>query len=134
MGHLKSNAMWIAAVIAGLAGGPPVAQGQALASQAPAAVAPADTAALRAQYEQWRKDFKTWGKWAPVGQDSRGTSTLITPQKVQSALKLAKGGIVVSLAHAEPQTVAADVGTAGVFHHVTNAITEGGTTDNYQVS
>ena len=135
MGQMKSTAVWTALMIAGLAGGWQAAQGQAPASsQTPAPVAPADTAALRAQYEQWRKDFKTWGKWAPVGQDSRGTSTLITPQKVQSALKLAKRGIVVSLAHAEPQTVAADVGAAGIFHRVTNTITEGGTADNYQVS
>ncbi len=59
---------------------------------------------------------------------------MITPQKVQNALKLVKNGIVVSLAHAEPQVVAADVGAAGIFHRVTNGITEGGTTDNYQVS
>jgi len=136
MGPMKSTAVWTAVMMAGLiAGGWQVTQGQAPASsQTSAAVAPADTVALRAQYEQWRKDFKTWGKWAPVGQDSKGTSTLITPQKVQSALKLAKDGIVVSLAHAEPQTVAADVGAAGIFHRVTNGITEGGTTDNYQVS
>ena len=43
-------------------------------------------------------------------------------------------GIVVSLAHAEPQEAAADVAPAGVFHRTTNAITDGGTTDNYQVS
>src|SRR6476620_4260666 len=123
MGRMKSIAVWTVVMMAGLAGGWQVVQGQApTSSQAPAAVAPADTAALRAQYEQWRNDFKTWGKWAPVGQDSKGTSTLITPQKVQSALKLAKDGIVVSLAHAEPQTVAADVGAAGIFHRVTNGI------------
>jgi kynurenine formamidase len=136
MGRMKSTAGWtVVVVMAGVAVGWQVAQGQAPASsQTPAAVAPADTAALRAQYEQWRKDFKTWGKWAPVGQDSKGTSTLITPQKVQSAMKLAKDGIIVSRAHAEPQAVAADVGAAGIFHRVTNNITEGGTTDNYQVS
>src|SRR5207237_10634301 len=37
------------------------------AAQAPAPTAPPDTAALRAQYEQWRTEFKTWGKWAPLG-------------------------------------------------------------------
>ena len=89
---------------------------------------------LRQQYEQWRKDFKTWGKWAPVGQESKGTTALITPDKVQSAMKLVKNGIVVSLAHAEPQQVAADVGAAGLFKRTTLGITEGGTTDNYQVS
>jgi len=135
MGHMKSSAVWSAVMMAGLAGGWQVAQGQAPApSQTRAAVAPADSAALRAHYEQWRKDFKTWGKWAPVGQDSKGTSTLVTPQKVQSAMKLTRDGIVVSLAHAEPQAVAADVGAPGIFHRVTNNITEGGTTDTYQVS
>jgi hypothetical protein len=103
-------------------------------ASAPAPTAPPDTAALRAQYEQWRTEFKTWGKWAPLGQESKGTTSLITPQKVASALALVKDGIVVSLAHPEPQTVAADVGAAGIFHRVTNAITDGGTTDNYQVS
>ena len=49
-------------------------------------------------------------------------------------MRLVKSGIVISLAHAEPQTVAADVNAAGIFHRVTNTITDGGTTDNYQVS
>ena len=74
------------------------------------------------------------GRWAPVGQESRGTTSFITPQKVLDANKLVKDGIVVSLAHAEPQVAAADVLAPGVFHRVTNAITETGTTDNYQVS
>src|SRR5436309_14066360 len=85
-------------------------------SQAPAPVAPPDTAALRAQYERWRTEFKTWGRWAPVGQESKGTTNLITPQKVASAMALAKEGAVVSLAHAEPQTAAADVAAAGLFN------------------
>ncbi|HEY4404694.1 MAG TPA: cyclase family protein [Xanthobacteraceae bacterium] len=123
-------------VVIGLVGGIEMrAQGQgAPAVQAPAPSAPMDTAVLRAQYEQWRTQFKTWGRWAPIGQESKGTTNLITPEKVASAMRLAKDGIVVSLAHAEPQTVAADVGAPGIFHRVTNAITDGGTTDNYQVS
>src|SRR5258705_10420812 len=109
MGRLKSIALCVCVLCAGLAGGFRLAaQGQAAPPQTPAA-APADTGALRAQYEQWRKDFKTWGKWAPVGQESRGTSSLITPEKVLSAMKLVKNGIIVSLAHAEPQVVAPDV-------------------------
>jgi kynurenine formamidase len=104
------------------------------APQAPALVPPPNTAALRVQYEQWRTQFKTWGKWAPVGQESRGTSSLITPEKTASALRLVKNGIAISLAHPEPQEVAADVGPPGIFHRVTNGITDGGTTDNYQVS
>src|SRR5258706_15103374 len=124
MGRLKAIAVGSGLVLAGLVGGFQLAaQGQAAAApQAPAAVAPADTAAMRAQYEQWRRDFKTWGKWAPVGQETSGTSSLITPQKVQSALKLVKSGIVVSLAHAEPQEMAADVGAGGIFHRVQNGI------------
>src|SRR5579862_1276428 len=119
----------LAGLLAGI-GTPAFAQG----AQGGAPAAPFDTASLRAQYEQWRTQFKTWGRWAPVGQESRGTTNLITPEKVASALRLAKDGVVVSLAHAEPQTVAADVGPPGVFHRVTNAITDVGTTDNYQVS
>ena len=122
MRRLTSIAMCAGVGLAGLVGGlSGAAQGPsatALQAPAPAPVAPADTAALRGQYEQWRKDFKTWGKWAPVGQESKGTTSLITPEKVQSALKLVKSGIVVSLAHAEPQEVAADVGAAGLFHRV----------------
>jgi kynurenine formamidase len=102
------------------------------AAQVPAA--PPDTAALRAQYEKWRTELKTWGRWAPVGQESRGTTSLITPEKVASALRLARDGIVVSLAHPEPQMPAADVDPPGVFHRVINNITDTGTTDNYQVS
>ena len=82
--------------------------------QTPAAVAPADTAAMRANYERWRTEFKTWGKWGP--DDNKGTSNLITPQKVLSAIELVKSGIVVSLAHPEPQQAAADVSANGVFH------------------
>ena len=140
MGRLKAIAVCAGLVLAGIAGGLELAvQGQAVpagqaAAPAPAPAAPADTAVLRGQYEQWRKDFKTWGKWAPEGQESKGTSNLITPQKVLSAMKLVKNGIVVSLAHPEPQGVAADVGAAGIFHRVTNGITAGGTSDNYQVS
>ena len=134
--RLASVATCAGLVMAGVVGGIEIrAQGQpAPTTQGPAPNAPPDTAALRAQYEQWRTEFKTWGRWAPLGQESRGTSSLITPEKVASAMKLARDGIVVSLAHAEPQTAAADVAPPGVFHRTTNAITDVGTTDNYQVS
>src|SRR2546423_3977765 len=134
--RLTSVAIGAGLVVVGLVGGLELrTQGRA-APAAPAVtpVGPPDTAVLRAQYDKWRTEFKTWGKWAPVGQESKGTTSLITPEKVASALKLVRNGIAVSLAHAEPQTVAADVNAAGIFHRVTNAITDGGTTDNYQVS
>ena len=132
--RLRSIAFCIGLVLVGVVGGFQMrAQGQAgTAPQAPAPIAPGDTAAMRAQYEQWRKDYKTWGKWGT--EDNKGTSNFITAQKVLSATKLVKSGIVVSLAPPEPQAVAADVGANGVFHRVTNGITDGGTTDNYQVS
>jgi kynurenine formamidase len=135
--RLKSIALCVGFVVAAMVGGFELrTHGQAAAAPqaAPAPPPPADTAQLRAQYEQWRKDFKTWGKWAPVGQESKGTTNLITPQKVTSALKLVKNGIVVSLAANEPQQVAADVGANGLFKRTTNGITEGGTTDTYSVS
>jgi len=123
--RLASVAVCAAVVAAGLG------VSAAPAPQGSAPVAPPDTAALKAQYEKWRTEFKTWGKWAPVGQESKGTSSFITPQKVMSAMKLAKDGIMVSLAHVEPEEAAADVNPNGVFKRTTNAITDGGTTDNY---
>ncbi|HEY3157324.1 MAG TPA: cyclase family protein [Vicinamibacterales bacterium] len=136
MRRLTAIAIFTGLMLAALAGGFSLAaQGQGAPAQAPpAGPPPPDTAALRQQYEQWRKDFKTWGKWAPIGQESKGTTSLITPEKVQNAMKLVKSGIVVSLAHAEPTVVAADVGPNGLFKRTTLGITEGGTTDNYQVS
>src|SRR5258706_4498717 len=83
---------------------PAVGQAPA-AAQAPAA--PSDTAALRAQYERWRTEVKTSGKISPLGQEAKGTTSLITPQKVPGALKLVRNGNGVSVAHAEPPTVAA---------------------------
>jgi kynurenine formamidase len=138
MGRLKSVAVGVGLMFAGVAGGFHLLA-QAPAPQAPAAPTPAppppaDTAELRANYERWRKEFKTWGRWAPIGEESKGTSNLITPQKVRSATALVKNGIVVSLAPPMPQVAAADVQPAGLFRRTTNNITEGGTTDNYQVS
>ena len=101
--RLRSIAFCIGLVLVGVVGGFQMrAQGQAgTAPQAPAPIAPGDTAAMRAQYEQWRKDYKTWGKWGT--EDNKGTSNLITPQKVLSAMKLVKSGIVVSLAPPSPR-------------------------------
>ena len=130
---IKTVCLGVGLVVVGMAGGFHLrAQAPSGAAQAPAAPAPADTAALRANYERWRTEFKTWNRWG--ADDNKGTSNLITPQKVLSAIKLVKRGIVVSLAANEPQQVAADVGANGLFRRTTNAITEGGTTDTYSVS
>src|ERR1700752_1477098 len=86
---------------------------QARGQSAPQTVTPAD-------YLRWRTELRNWGRWGP--NDQKGTANLITPAKVQSALKLAREGVVVSLAHAVPQQEAADVGAAQVFHRTTNSI------------
>jgi len=122
--YVKSAAVCLGFVAAGMIGG------FHLRAQAPSA--PADTAAMRANYDRWRTEYKTWNRWGTG--DNKGTSNLITPQKVLSAIKLVKSGTVISLAANEPQQAAADVNAAGVFHRTTNAITEGGTTDTYSVS
>jgi kynurenine formamidase len=90
------------------------------------------TTVTPADYLRWRTELRNWGRWGP--NDQKGTANFITPAKVQNAAKLVKSGIVVSMAHAVPQTVAADVGEAQVFHRTTNNIGATGTTDNYQVS
>ncbi len=90
------------------------------------------TTVTPADYLRWRTEYKNWGRWG--GDDQKGTTNLITPQKVLNAAKLVKNGIVISLAHAEPQAVAADVPAAGVFHRTTNAISATNSTDTYQVS
>src|ERR1700676_1687393 len=94
--RLASVAVCTGLAAAGLAGGIEMrAQAQpAPTAQTPAPVAPPDTAALRAQYEKWRTEFKTWGRWAPLGQESKGTTGLIPPQKAASGMKLVRKGIV----------------------------------------
>src|SRR5262245_36283514 len=123
--RVTSVAASIGLILVGTIGGYALsAQGRAGTPAPSAPAAPSDTAKLRADYEQWRTAFKTWNRWG--ADDNKGTSNLITPQKVLSALKLVKSGTVISLASNEPQQAAADVGANGVFHRTTNAITEGG--------
>ena len=108
--------------------------GYELRAQAPAQsspAAPADTAALRASYDRWRTEFKTWNRWGTG--DNKGASNLITPQKVMSAIRLVKTGTVVSLGANVPQQDAPDVG-ASLFRRTSNNITENGTSDTYAVS
>lgn len=98
------------------------AQGQ---NSAAAATTPAD-------YIRWRSEFKNWGRWGK--DDERGTTNLITPEKIISVAKLVKTGQVISLAHPVPQQAAADVPEAAVFHRTTLGIDANATRDNYQVS
>src|SRR5262249_50622306 len=51
-------------LLAGMVGGFHLrAQAPAAAVQGPTAQAPPDTAALRANYDRWRTEFKTWNRW-----------------------------------------------------------------------
>src|SRR5580765_3465696 len=92
---VKRACLSIGLVVAGMVGGFHLrAQAPPGAAQQPAPSAPADTAAMRANYERWRTEFRTWNRWG--ADDNKGTSNLITPQKVLSAIKLVKRGTVVS--------------------------------------
>src|SRR5579864_9235846 len=88
---------------AGVLASPQLTQGQ---GRAPSTVTPAD-------YQRWKAEFKNWGRWGP--NDQLGTTNLITVAKVISAARLVRSGIVISLAHPEPQTAEADVQPAGIF-------------------
>ena len=124
--YVKPIAVYLGLVLVGTAGG---FHGAAHAQDP---VPPADTEELRTQYEQWRQEFKTWGRWGDG--DDKGASNLITPEKVASATALVEQGIVVSLAPPVPQVAAADVNENGLFRRTTNRIHDGGTTDTYSVS
>jgi kynurenine formamidase len=119
-----------ALVVCSLAGG--VYMGASAQQAGSEPTPPADTAELRALYEQWRDEFKTWGRWGTG--DNKGASNLITEDKVRGAAGLVQNGIVVSLAPNVPQVAAADVNENGLFQRTTLRITDGGTADNYQVS
>jgi kynurenine formamidase len=116
----------------GAAGGFQLAAQAPAPAQTPTAGAGADEAAMRAAYDRWRTEFKTWGKWG--ADDNKGASNFITPQTVLRAVKLVKSGTVVSLAANVAQQPAPDAAPASIFRRTTNSITEGGTTDTYAVS
>jgi kynurenine formamidase len=96
------------------------------------AQAQSSSPATPADYLKWRNELKNWGRWG--ADDERGASNLITAAKSLSATKLVKSGIVVSLAHAVPQSADVEVPPASVFHRTTNGITATNTTDTYSVS
>jgi putative cyclase len=64
------------------------------AQQAPASGTP-HPEITRAQTERWMTELSNWGRWGK--DDQLGTLNLITQEKRQQALALAKRGIVVSL-------------------------------------
>ncbi len=93
---------------------------------------PTPASATPADYSRWRGELKNWRRWGP--NDTLGASNLITPAKVQSAARLVKAGIVVSLAHPVPQKTEADVPAVSVFRRTTNIVSDTITVDTYQVS
>lgn len=88
---LFTGAVLMAAVVG-------VLQLRARGQDRPTDVTPAD-------YQRWRTELRNWGRWGP--NDQKGTANLITPAKVQNAVKLVRSGVVVSMAHAVPQQMAA---------------------------
>src|SRR5215467_10101513 len=111
LSDVKAACVGAGLVVVGMVGGFHLRAQAPAPPQGAAPPAPADTAAMRANYDRWRTEFKTWNRWG--ADDNKGTSNLITPQKVLAAVKLVKSGIVVSLAANEPQQAAADVAAAG---------------------
>ena len=79
-----------------------------LVAAAPSSHAQSGSTVTPDDYKRWRTELRNWGRWGP--NDQKGTANLITPEKVQSAARLVRSGIVVSLAGAVPQQEAADVG------------------------
>lgn len=59
-----------------------------------------------AQIAKWMTELSNWGRWGK--DDQRGTLNLITPEKRKAALRLARDGVSVSLAHTVDKEQAAD--------------------------
>ena len=66
--------------------------------------------------ERFKRELTNWGRWGAA--DERGTLNLITPQKTQTAARLIKDGVVVSLAHFAYHDKALD---AGGTEHIVSA-------------
>lgn len=87
-----------------------------------AAVDPAVAARLAAappltieQVNKWETELSNWGKWGPT--DERGSLNFVTPQKTIEAMRLAKDGVVVSLARFAGVDRAADNFNFGETKH-----------------
>ena len=58
------------------------------------------------QVDKWMSELSNWGRWGK--DDQRGTLNLMTPAVRKDALKLAREGVSVSLAHMIEKERAAD--------------------------
>ena len=90
MGTLKATAIAAATCVA-------------LSGVVPAA---ADAPVTKDQVNKWMTELSNWGRWGKA--DQIGTLNLITADKRKAALKLARDGVAVSLAHTIDKEKAAD--------------------------
>jgi putative cyclase len=67
------------------------------------------------QINKWETELSNWGKWGP--DDERGSLNYVTPQKTMDAMRLAKDGVVVSLARFASVERAADNFNFGETKH-----------------
>ena len=63
----------------------------------PFRAAPAADSVTKDQVDRWMTELSNWGRWGKT--DQIGTLNLITPDTRRQALKLARDGVSVSLAH-----------------------------------
>jgi Putative cyclase len=71
------------------------------------------------QVNKWETELSNWGKWGP--EDERGSLNFVTPQKTIEAMRLAKDGVVVSLARfASPDRAADNFNFGETKHWMTN--------------
>lgn len=77
----------------------------ALTTVAAHGFAPAEPT-TKAQIDRWMTELSNWGRWGAT--DQIGTLNLITADKRKQALKLARDGVPVSLAHTIDKEKAAD--------------------------
>jgi kynurenine formamidase len=70
------------------------------------AVMAADAPVTKDQVNRWMTELSNWGRWGKA--DQIGTLNLITADKRKAALKLARDGVSVSLAHTIDKEKAAD--------------------------
>jgi kynurenine formamidase len=67
------------------------------------------TIATEADFRRAMKELSNWGRWGEL--DELGAANLITPAKRQQAVRLAREGRAISLAHDVPQEKAVDTPT-----------------------
>jgi hypothetical protein len=67
------------------------------------------------QVNKWETELSNWGKWG--ADDERGSLNYVTPQKTVDALRLARDGVVVSLARFAAVERAADNFNFGETKH-----------------